>query len=98
MGVQKATAEGVVVTGDLDEGAFMDFEAALNAIRSGKAAVPVIDLQGVPNINSKGIGALVALWVELMDTGRYFDLVASDKVWMTLEKAGVARVFFQRPK
>jgi anti-anti-sigma factor len=98
MSVTQSGPDKIVVAGEIGEATHVAFEEALDVLRSSETTTPVIDLQDVTYISSKGIGMLVALWVDLSDRGRWFDLYASDKVWTTLEKAGVARVFFQRPK
>ena len=98
MGVVKSGADGVVVDGDLSEAEFEDFEKALNVLRKSSVQAPVVDLSEVRYISSRAIGSLVTLWVDLSEKSRWFDLIASDRVWSILEKAGVAGVFFKRPK
>ena len=92
MSVTQSGPDKIVVAGEIAEPTLDDFESALDTLRTGKSTTPVVDLQDVTYISSKGIGMLVALWVDLSDRGRWFDLYASDKVWSTLEKA-ISRVF-----
>ena len=98
MGVVSASADCVKLDDELAELEVPAVDKALDVLRKSSAEAPVVDMSEVTYICSRTIGLLVTLWVDLSQQGRWFDLVASDKVWSTLDKAGVARVFFQRPK
>jgi anti-anti-sigma regulatory factor len=97
MPIIHAGPDKVVVGGELSDDCVASFDRALQALHSSSVQTPTVDLMQVSYVSSRAIGLLVATWVELSHQGRWFDLYASDKVWGTLEKAGVARVFFKRP-
>jgi anti-anti-sigma regulatory factor len=84
--------EGKVMSEDIDV-----VERALDALRDSEVRTPTIDFENVEYIPSRIIGGLVALFVDLKEQGRWFNLKASDKVWETLGTAGVAGVFLKRP-
>ena len=98
MGVVSTSADCVRFDDELAELEVPALEKALDVVRKSSAQAPVVDMSEVTYLCSRAIGLLVTLWVDLTQQGRWFDLVASDRVWSILEKAGVARVFFQRPK
>ncbi len=98
MAILKSTGEALVADGDISAGCRPAFEKGLELLRVSGAEAPVVDLSRVTYIGSREIGLLVTLWVDLVDRGTHFDLKASDRVWAILERAGVARVFFHRPK
>ena len=89
--------ECVQVEGDFSDIDYAQFEHALDELRRSTVKTPRVDLSAVSFLTSRAIGMLVALWVDLVEQGRWFNLQASDQAWRALEKAGVARVFFQRP-
>ncbi|MHC5053704.1 MAG: STAS domain-containing protein [Planctomycetota bacterium] len=97
MGLVRSGPDGLVFEGSVLSGDIDAVERALDVLRSSDVPTPVIDFGDVDYIPSRVIGDLVALFVDMKEQGRWFDLKASDKVWNTLDKAGVAGVFLKRP-
>ena len=97
MGLLEAGPDVVAFDGEISERTREDFEGALDLLRSSDVEVPTVDLSCVSYISSGAVGLLVTLWVDMLDQGRRFDLLASDRVWDMLGKIGVACVFFKRP-
>ena len=96
MGVVSAAPDAVVVDGELTDEAGEELDRGLDVLRRSDVETPIVDLSGVTYISSKSIGLRVSLWVDLIGSGRWFDLRASDHVWEVFRKAGVASVFFKR--
>ncbi len=97
MGLVNVDRDGLVFDGGLADEACARFESALDALRKSHVQTPTVDLSNVSYISSKAVGLLVALWIDMADEGSWFRLVASDRVWDVLGKAGVDGVFFKRP-
>ena len=97
MGLVKAGPDAVVFEGELAEDGCEALGDALDALRGSDASPPGVDLSRTTYVCSKAIGLLVALAIDLIEQGRWFDLQASDRVWDVLAKAGVTGVFFKRP-
>ena len=74
-----------------------DFGVALNLLRRSHVDAPTVDLSNVNYISSRGVGLLLALRFDMLDQGRRFRLLASDRVWNLLGRVGVAHVFPGRP-
>ena len=97
MGLLKAGPDVVAFDGELSDQACGDLESALDLLRKSDVEVPTVDLSDVSRVSSRAIGLLVTLWIDLLDQGRRFDLLASDRVWDVLGIVGVDGVFFKRP-
>lgn len=99
MGLVRVDVAGVAFDGDIYDQDIDGFEHALDTLRRNpQVKAPLIDLTKVNYMPSRAIGALVALWIDLINEGRWFELRASDAVWSLFDKAGIARVFFHRPE
>ena len=99
MGLVRLDAGGVAWDGDIVNEDVDGFEHALDTLRRNpQVNAPLVDLSKVHHMPSGAIGALVALWIDLINEGRWFELRASDAVWRLFDKAGIARVFFHRPE
>ncbi len=97
MGLVKSGPDGFVFEGKVMSEDIDVVENALDTLRDSKVRTPTIDFENVDYIPSRVIGGLIALFVDMKEQGRWFDLKASDKVWETLDTAGVAGVFLKRP-
>ncbi len=97
MGLIEAGPHIVTYEGELVGPACEDFGCALNLLRRSDVDVPIVDLSKVSYISSRGVGLLVALWFDMRDQGRRFELLASDRVWNLLGRIGVRHVFRERP-
>ena len=99
MGLVRLDAGGVAWDGDIGSEDVDGFEHALDTLRRNpQVKAPLVDLSKVHHMPSSAIGALVTLWIDLINEGRWFELRASDAAWRLFEKAGIARVFFHRPE
>lgn len=99
MGLLQASAESVSFDGHILDEDIEEFERALDVLRRNpQVRSPVIDLSQLKYMPSRAIGALVTLWVDLAEEGRWFEVRASDDVWRLLEDVGVASVFLKRPR
>ena len=97
MGLVKSGPDGLVFEGKIESEEIDEVERALEGLRASEVRAPTVDFGDVDYIPSRVIGDLVALFVDMKEQGRWFNLNASDKVWETLDKAGVAGVFLKRP-
>ena len=97
MGLVKSGPDGLVFEGKIKSEDIDEVERTLEVLRASEVHAPTVDFGDVDYIPSRVIGDLVALFVDMKEQGRWFDLKASDKVWETLDKAGVAGVFLKRP-
>ena len=63
-------------------------------MRADKAATLIVDLSGVPFVDSVGIGALVGAYVSRQRDGRKLALVGvSDRVSASLRVSGLTQFF-----
>ena len=99
MRVLQAGPDLVAVRGELTPAASPRFAEALEVLREAGAGqrAPVVDLTEATDICGACIGALVSLWAEFLACGRYYELRASDPVWLRLRDAGIATAFLRRP-
>jgi len=64
------------------------------AVRANKASTLILDLRGVPFVDSVGIGALVGAYVSRQKDGRKVALVAvSERVGAALSILGLTKLF-----
>ena len=96
MGLLEAGPHRVAYEGDLLGHACEEFGVALNLLRKSHFDAPTVDLSNVSYISSRGVGLLLALRFDMLDQGRRFRLLASDRVWNLLGRVGVAHVFPER--
>ena len=85
--------EGAIMPRDLD-----DLERAFATLRHSAVKTPTVDFTAVDYMPSRAIGHLVALWVDMSEQGRRFELLVSERVRDVLDNTGVAAVFFGRPR
>ncbi len=97
MAIVAVSPAGDVIEGELLDDDCGEFREALEALRTSNVKVPTVDVSRVSAISSMPIGLLVTLCIRLLEEGRWFDLLASDKVWDVLGKVGLSGVFFKRP-
>ena len=80
----------IKLSGPFTLGTMFDFQ---NLVREQKAAVTIIDLSGVPYMDSAALGSLLGFHVSCAREGRKYALVGvSDRVKMLVKVAGVDSV------
>ena len=97
MGLVNFGPDGLVFEGQIASGDLEDLEHALATLKHSDVETPTVDLAGVDYLPSRAIGSLVALWIDMQEQGRWFELRVSDRVRTMLDKTGVTGVFFKRP-
>ena len=97
MAIVEVSPGTVVIEGELLDDDCGEFREALEELRKSDVEIPTVDVSRVSAISSMPIGLLVTLCIDLLAEGRWFDLLASDKVWDVLGKVGLSGVFFRRP-
>ncbi|MHC5053328.1 MAG: STAS domain-containing protein [Planctomycetota bacterium] len=97
MGLVNYGPDGLVFEGRITPRDLDDLEEAFATLRYSAVEEPTVDFAGVEYIPSRAIGHLVALWVDLSEQGRRFELLVSDRVRGVLDNTGVAAVFFGKP-
>lgn len=97
MAIVEVSPDAVVIEGELLDDDCGEFREALEGLRRSEVKVPTVDVSRVSAISSMPIGLLVTLCINLLAEGRWFDLLASDRVWDVLGKVGLSGVFFRRP-
>ncbi len=97
MAIVEVSPGTVVIEGELLDDDCGEFQEALEGLRRSDVEIPTIDVSRVSAISSRPIGLLVTLCIDLLAEGRWFDLLASDRVWDVLGKVGLSGVFFRRP-
>jgi anti-anti-sigma regulatory factor len=98
MGLVNFGPDGLVFEGPITPRDFEDLERAFATILHSNVEKPTLDMSAVDYIPSRAIGSLVALWIDMSELGRRFELTVSDRVRDVLEQTGIAGVFFGRAK
>ena len=98
MGLVNFGPDGLVFEGSISPRDFVDLDRAFATVLHSNVETPTVDFASVDYIPSRAIGSLVALWVDMSEQGRRFELRVSDRIRDVLEKTGIASVFFGRPK
>jgi|SRR5579862_846953 len=91
--VSSGTLDGeriIKVNGPLTMSSLLNFE---NVLRAEKTPTVILDLSGVPYVDSTGLGAVVNVHISCVNSGRYFAIVGiSDRVLALFKVARLQRI------
>ncbi len=93
----EATAEAVVVEGELLEEDCEKFEEALFSLRRSKVTWTTVDLSRVTAAAPGPINLLFAAWLDMFKQKRAPYLDAAEHIWRMLGKAAVDQRFLGKP-
>lgn len=93
----RLTGSRLIVRGDLDQDSQVELRDYCRDLLAGGSDPVTVDLSKVGDLTSMCIGTLIALWIDLRESGRRGKIVPSPSVMRLLEVTGLADVLLRPP-